>query len=212
MSIELFIFDWSGTISDDRRPVYEANMKVFETYGKERISFEEWLPRTTLTPVGIFRNHGIEDDAEKLFTLYKKYLDEAIKSGIVPTFYPDVHDTFSHLKNKGKKLAVLSSHPRENLVREATEYNLIGSLGLILGDSKDKVDGLKDVCVTQGIDAESSLYVGDTIYDIKAAKEAGVHSVGVCTGYHIRERLESEDPEFLLDVLSDLKGERFLKP
>lgn len=26
--VELMVFDWSGVVSDDRPPVYEANMRV----------------------------------------------------------------------------------------------------------------------------------------------------------------------------------------
>jgi hypothetical protein len=34
MRIKAGLLDWSGHISDDRLPVYEANMKVFNYYGK----------------------------------------------------------------------------------------------------------------------------------------------------------------------------------
>jgi beta-phosphoglucomutase-like phosphatase (HAD superfamily) len=41
MPIKLYIFDWSGTLSDDRRPVYEANMRVLVAYGKQRMTFQQ---------------------------------------------------------------------------------------------------------------------------------------------------------------------------
>src|SRR3989344_4207780 len=75
--IGLLVFDWSGVISDDRMPVYEANMRILEDYGKPTISFEEWLPRTTMTPVEFLKNHGVFGDDKKMFALYKKYFDEA---------------------------------------------------------------------------------------------------------------------------------------
>lgn len=205
MKINLFVFDWSGVISDDRAPVYEANMQMLRDYGKPTMTFEEWLPRTTLTPIEFVNNHGVYDDPEKLWNIYKKHLNDAIESGIVPKVYPDAHDVFEHLRGNDKMLAVLSSHPADNLRREAEEYGLNEFLTLILGNSKDKVEGLLAVCGDLKRDPEHSLYTGDTIYDIQAANEAGLHSAGVCQGYHIRERLESENPEFIFETLSDIK-------
>src|SRR4030042_669957 len=146
MNIKLLIFDWSGVISDDRRPVYEANMKILRDYNKPTISFEEWLPRTTMTPIELLANHGVHGNPDKLFNLYKKYFDEEIESGIVPRIYPDVHNVFKYLKEKGKRLAVLSSHPTDNLRKEAGHYNLTSFFDLIYGDLKDKSKGLQNIC------------------------------------------------------------------
>jgi len=205
MKIKLLIFDWSGVISDDRRPVYEANMRILRDHNKPTMAFEEWLPRTTMTPIKFLASCGVNGNPDELFALYKKYYDEAVKSGIVPKIYPDVHNVLQNLKKMGKKLAVLSSHPADNLSKEAEDYNLRSFLDLISGNSKNKVRGLLAICEQLGEKPEFTLYVGDMIYDIRAAKEAGVHPIGICTGYHTRERLENEKPEFLLENLSELK-------
>ena len=42
-NIQLGIFDHSGVLSDDRWPVYEANMALLEFYDRFRITFAEWL-------------------------------------------------------------------------------------------------------------------------------------------------------------------------
>lgn len=205
MKIDLVIFDWSGVISDDRRPVYAANVQVLRDYKKPRMSFEEWLPRTTMTPVEFFANHGVHGDSKKLYALYKKYYSEAVESGMVPKVYPDARDVFQYLRKGGKQIAVLGSHPIDNLKREAKDYALASFLSSIHGSARDKIEGLHTVCRELETVPEGASYVGDTIYDIRAAKKAGLHSVGVCTGYHTKERLEKEEPEFLLECLSDLK-------
>jgi pyrophosphatase PpaX len=161
-----------------------------------------------MTPIEFFENHGIHGDPKELFAVYAKYLSEAVESGITPTIYPNVHDVFQYIKHKGKKLAVLSSHPEGNLKMEAEQYGILPLLDYISGNSKDKAQGLISVCNSLGEAPKHALYTGDTIYDIKAAKEAGVNSAGICTGYHVRERLESENPDFLLERLSDLKNKK----
>ena len=205
MLLDALVFDWSGVISDDRTPVYVANMMVLEDHGRPTMSFKEWLPRTTMTPIEFFRNNGIQDDADKLFALYKKYFTEAHESGINPVVYPDVAETLKFLRSKGGLLGILSSHPAENLAREAGLYGLEGFFDFFEGNSRDKSAGLLSICAKKALSPGRTLYTGDTIYDIQAAKKAGVVSAGICTGYHVRGRLEAETPDFLFETFSDIK-------
>lgn len=39
---DVLLFDWSGTISDDRQLVYETNQRLLEAYGQPRLSLNEW--------------------------------------------------------------------------------------------------------------------------------------------------------------------------
>ena len=38
--MNLFIFDWSGVISDDRKPVYEANTRLLRERGLKILTFD----------------------------------------------------------------------------------------------------------------------------------------------------------------------------
>lgn len=68
---KIVITDWSGVFSDDRMPVYEANMGILEAHGKSRFPFEEWLSRTTATPIEFLANHGVVGDRDVLFEEYR---------------------------------------------------------------------------------------------------------------------------------------------
>ena len=100
----------------------------------------------------------------------------------------------------------MSCHPAGNLKREANHYNLISFCDLIRGSSKDKAKDLQNMCRELGVKPEHTLFIGDTIYDIRSAKKVGVNSSGICHGYHSKEMLMSENPDLLLDCLSDLKN------
>ena len=41
-----------------------------------------------------------------------------------------------------------------------------------------------------GVEAASTLMIGDTTYDIEMARNAGVAAIGVAWGYHEPERLQ----------------------
>jgi phosphoglycolate phosphatase-like HAD superfamily hydrolase len=204
MTLDLFVFDWSGTISDDRRPVYETNMRLLRLFGKPTVLFEEWLPSTPPTVVGFLALYGIDCDVQDASALYSKYYNAVMKEGIAPILYPDVHDVLTHLKGQQKDLAVLSCHPPDNLLREADKYGIKNFFSFFHAGSQDKASDLAALCRRFGTRPESVLYTGDTTHDIRAAKQAGVVSAAVCRGYHTREQLEGEKPD--IPVMEDLAG------
>jgi pyrophosphatase PpaX len=55
--------------------------------------------------------------------------------------------------------------------------------------------------------AEDAAYVGDSPFDIQAAKAAGVGAIAVTWGgIHSRERLAAEEPDLLVDTAEELLG------
>jgi len=205
MQVALVVLDWSGTISDDRMPVYEANMAVLKKFGKPVLTFEEWLQESMIDAAELFWKYGVQGDRETLNKLYKQELESAHARGLTPTIYPDVRDTLEFLSNKKIKLAVVSSHPKENLLKEIKKYGLDKLLLLVIGDSKDKIADLKQIAHDLKIKPGFGLYIDDTVWGIRAAKKAGFKSAAILTGYHLKERLSAENPDIILEKLSDLK-------
>jgi phosphoglycolate phosphatase-like HAD superfamily hydrolase len=201
---ELIIFDWSGVISDDRLPVYQANMKLLESYGKPTFSFEEWLPETIAPAVSFARKFGISDSDEKIAETYQKYLDEIVDKGTRPTILPGSEITLSLLKERNKKVALLSSHPTENLEKEIDEYSLRKYFDFVVGGVSDKIANLQNICDKLTIPPMYSAYVGDMIADVIAAKALGITSIAITTGYHSKEVLEKEGPDYLIEDISKI--------
>src|SRR3989344_1178665 len=119
----MIITDWSGVISDDRPPVYEANMRMLEVRGITRVSFDEWLPTTRLSPVEYLEEvWGIAVNRDDVMKEYTDYFSLVRKSGIVPVVYPDAREFLKQIHADGRQIMVVSSHPEEHLQQEAKEY------------------------------------------------------------------------------------------
>lgn len=204
--IELFSFDWSGTCSDDRKPAYKANMRLLTDYKIPNMPFEEWLAKTKATPEEFIVSCGVRENPDDIRKQYRKYFAEEVARGNVPVTYPDVHKVFRYLKAKGKKLAVISTHPEENVIKEADEYGISQYLDLIQGNWNDKGAGIFGACLHLGTSPDCTLYTGDSVSDIQKSKSVGVHAAAVCTGYHTAQMLAAENPRFLIRALSELKA------
>jgi phosphoglycolate phosphatase-like HAD superfamily hydrolase len=204
--ITVVVLDWSGTVSDDRQPVYTANMALLAQAGKPTMTFKEWLPKTRLTVDEFLRDHGVDGYPFDIKHDYRVELARAKERGIVPTPYPDAHEALDKLSSAGITLVVLSSHPSSHLEDEAQAFGLRDFFGdRMIGDSSNKAAGLAMVMRKLRVYwPPGLLYVGDTVYDIRAAKEMGVLAGGMCGGYHAKERLEAERPDFLFNNLSEI--------
>ncbi len=202
--INAVLFDWSGTISDDRLPVYEANKKMCDYWKVPSESFEEWARGASMTPIEGFRNKGVEASGDEIYALYRTYFQESLEAGIRPTVLPDVHETLTRLRERGLPLGIVSAHPQIYLTQEAKEYLIAPLVDMLHGDARNKVDALKEVCQILGLQRSTTLYIGDTIFDIRSARDAGLLTAGVSTGYHTHEALAAEKPDYIFTSLSQV--------
>lgn len=202
--IRLFLFDWSGTISDDRKPVYEANRRMRVGYGVPTVTFDEWLDSIRGNAYDAFLALGVDVTERALNENYLARLSEVVASGIRPEAYLDAADALSGLSTLGVPIGVVSSHPQSHLSNEAERYGIRPRFDVLSGDHRDKTPELVRLCAHYGVDPSRACYVGDMTFDIQAAKRAGMRAIAVTTGYHPRALLEAEDPDGLFDSLTEL--------
>ena len=202
--IKLMIFDWSGVISDDRKSVHESNGRMCEAWGIARQDFTSWLRDSTSSAATYFTMRGIVKDPSEIQEIYRTTLEQVKQDGIVPTLYPDAVVSLQKLKQLHEKVFVVSMHPADHIKQEAAGYNLEGLVTGIVGGVKDKVIAIADIIKSTGLSAHEVAYVGDTSYDIQAAKKAGVIAIAITTGYHSREKLFEESPVLIVDSLTEL--------
>jgi phosphoglycolate phosphatase len=204
--VELYIFDWSGTISDDRHPVYLANQRMSDHWGIARITFDQWLPKTAMTVVEYFRDAGVEATDEEIFALYERTYNDIMHEHALPHAYADAKPVLTSIKSKNKPMTVVSAHPTENLIREAVRYELREFFDEMVGSAREKSSHIRDLMKTYDADPSRTLYIGDTIQDIRHAKAAGVLMAAMTTGYHTPEVLAVENPDAIFDSLTELSN------
>ena len=72
------------------------------------------------------------------------------------------------------------------------------------GNKRPLPNGLQMIMERLNIKPEETAYIGDTINDIRMAKNAGVLSIAVKTGAQSNKELEKENPDFLIDDFSKI--------
>jgi imidazole glycerol phosphate synthase glutamine amidotransferase subunit len=181
-TVEAILFDMDGVLIDS----YEAWLRVFnetmKRYGKEPVTSSEFTKRAWAQDIGtvsdrFFPGEPVSDVAQFYFSTFPRF------TGYIKTL-PDVKETLTELRNKGIKLGVITNTFRPLAKKLLRDAGLLDFFDVVIGGDdvkkgKPEPDGILMACETLGVDPYSSMYVGDTIFDIKAGKKAGCKTVGV---------------------------------
>jgi phosphoglycolate phosphatase-like HAD superfamily hydrolase len=194
--------DWSGVVSNDTRAVHASNNLMLKKYGKPELPMEEWLPRSRGNVVQFFESQGVKLKPEEFFRDHEELFPLAAE-GNAPHLYPRA-DEFLEKACRNHFVIVISSHPHSLLLREAKGYGVASHAHLIRGSVRDKAKEMEFFFETHGFSREESVYIGDTVSDVRDAKRAGVRMIAVTGGYHTEEMLRPEEPDLLVGSLADL--------
>jgi len=125
--------------------------------------------------------------------------------------FPGMREALYGLRGRGVRLAVLTNSGRKAATRSLTAAGLLGFFEFVLTREdtetmKPRPEGLLQAVSMLALPKEDVYYVGDTPYDIMAAKGAGLKSVAVATGNYTAERLAAEGAALVISSIAELGG------
>ncbi len=121
--------------------------------------------------------------------------------------FPGIAEAIHDLHDAGCNLSIVTSNSEENvrnfLVRHGIqEFDTVVAGASIFG----KATRLRRLIKAERARRKASVYIGDTVPDIRAAREAGAVAVAVTWGFSDPAPLSAEVPEALVGSTSDLTG------
>ncbi len=160
----------------------------------------------------ILQKHGCTRTLEELKTYTVEAYHRHFSAGAVKPICADLSDTLKTLKEKGVLLAVVTSDDRVNAERCLRSLGIIQYFDEVYADDgafpvKPHPACIEDFCAKYGCTKEETVMVGDTLTDMRFAKNGGVRAVGIAkTEKNARVLLTAtdtvvENPSRLLDVL-----------
>ncbi|WP_373512445.1 phosphonatase-like hydrolase [Persicitalea sp.] len=219
--IELVVFDMAGTTVNEDNVVYKTLRKAVNEAG-----YETSLDFVLAHGAGKEKHQAIKDiiaetqpikpintTTGEIFERFKKYLADAYDNLDVKPC-AGVEELLPILKEGGVKIALNTGYNSEvanKLLKKmgwekGVQYDTLVTASDVTNGrpAPDMITkAMSDVGVT---DAAKVLKAGDSIIDIEEGKNASCGiTVGVTTGAHTREQLESAKPTYVVDSLSELK-------
>ena len=196
-----FIFDWSGTLSDNFHCFAKVCAHIFQDANLRVLSDDE-IRASFDSPYMKFWNKFFPKQTQaEHHQIYTKYISQAGD----PELYSGVSDVLKELKAKGYKLFVVSSDPLSKLTPEVTKSGLGDLLSKVIGNIPEKEETLKNLVPEFNLDKQQTFSVGDTAGDIVASKAAGLKTIGISWGFQHKDVLAQSHPDFLIDDISEIK-------
>jgi pyrophosphatase PpaX len=198
------IFDMDGVLLDSSDAwLADFNMCLKRFRKRLRLSPEEFKQHVFGTASGeYFRSLGFRDwlQMQRFVRENFHYFKPKVR------VEPNADFVLKRLRTEGFKLALVSTTPRSIASDVLEHFKLLGLLdAVVYGDdvqaSKPDPSGLLKACALLGVSPRDSLYVGDTLVDIEAARSAGMH-VATVVGSLPRDKLSAAD--FVLGSLVEL--------
>jgi len=203
----LAVFDCDGTLIDGQASICNAMMAAFAELGLAAPTDNEIrravglsLPQAArrLLPAGSEQQHRAIADA------YKRAFRTARQQGrISQPLFAGMSDLLDALRAGGWRLAVATGMSEAGLAHCLATHGLSGHfVSLQTADhhpSKPHPAMLQAALAEAAAAAGEAVMIGDTVYDMHMAADAGVRAIGVAWGYHAPHELRAAGAEHVAD-------------
>jgi HAD superfamily hydrolase (TIGR01509 family) len=128
--------------------------------------------------------------------------------------FAGARDLLRALAERGITVVLATSAPPDELamLRRALDCDDAVSAETNADDveeAKPQPDVVQVALERAGCSAEEAVFVGDAVWDVKAAHKAGLACIGVLTGGIARGELEEAGADLVLDSVADVEGALF---
>ncbi len=210
LKIKAIILDFDGTIADTRQSIIATvkqtlDMLCLPAPDDSEIQKVIGLPlRDTFVRAAKIVDETLIAQAISLYrVLYNNISLNTVK------LFPHVPETLKALHDDGFILSIASSKGKNSLTRLLELLNISHYITSILGEQdvqnrKPAPDMVLKILHQVHINAEETMVIGDTQYDILMGQNAGCFTCGVSYGNHTREMLQQQGADYIIDDFAQL--------
>ena len=203
---EVVMFDLDGTVVDSVELIIESFRHAVREVLGEELSREALIANVGMP----LREQMIVLDPERADELVAAYREfNHREHDRMLRLYPGMGELLHGLRQAGMSLGLVTSKSRAT-TQMAFDLTGIGSLFSAVVCAEDTArnkpypEPILHCLELLGARPEEAVYVGDSPYDMQAAKAAGVPALAVGWGVFGREVLLAEKPDLFLETISEL--------
>ena len=210
MRFRTVLFDLDGTLVDSGAIILASFRHATSTVLRREIPDHELM--AAVGGPGLREQMEALDPerADELIEVYSAH-NAGLHDGLEPC--PGVLDALDSLHVEGRQLGVVTAKRRATLelaFEVLPDLRRFFDVTVAAEDTerhKPNPEPLLLALAELGADADGAVYVGDSPFDMQAAKAAMMGSVAVTWGrIHSRERLERESPDVVVETVEELLG------
>lgn len=207
--IDTVLFDFDGTVMNTNDVIINSWQHTFRTL-ENREEDEAKIIATFGEPLQVtmeklFPNVPVEESIQ----VYRSYHYDNF--GELISLFPGMKELIAELKKRGYKLGMVTSRLRRTTEQGMEKYGIMEYFDTVVtADDTDKhkpdPEPINIALEKLGSVSEKSIMLGDTMFDILCAKNAGVKSVLVSWAMAVSEEEKTgpNRPDYIIDQANDL--------
>jgi len=205
--IRTVLFDLDGTILDTNELILRSFLHVLQGKTPKPLTREDIIPHMGGTLAEQMRYFSGREEVDDLIAGYREYNlakhDELVRE------FPHVTEVLSQLKDRGIRLGVVTSKLRFTADLGLRHCNLDRWMDVVITaddveNPKPAPDPILLALRRLGEKPETAMMVGDSHFDLLAAKRAGVVSVAVAWSLKGTDVLRRYEPDFIINDMREL--------
>lgn len=192
--MKLVIFDFDGVLVDTLGIVYSIHQEC-----DDNLSLEEFK---SYFNGNFFETKKPDGTPKKMHSDFKGSYDLKSRNIVIP----DILKLVVKKLSQNYLLAIVSSTYTESIKKILIRDGVLDCFKEILGAdvNRDKVIKTNSVLEKYNILPKDTVFITDTLGDIKEAEKCGVKSIAVVWGFHDKKTLEAGNPVAIIDNPADL--------
>jgi phosphoglycolate phosphatase len=209
-SISNILFDLDGTLTDPGEGITRCIQYALDQFGMAIPPSDQlaWCVGPPLK-ASFAKLLNTKDEAilDRALVHYRKRFSE--KGLFENILYPGVVTSLGNLQRAGFKLFLATSKPRVYAKQILDIFHLTPFFQMVYGSELDGRLSDKSILIAhiidrEGLDARTTLMVGDRIYDIEGGKENRVMTAAVTCGYGTRDEITAAGPDVVFESIAEL--------
>lgn len=208
----LAVFDCDGTLVDSQHNIVAAMSEAWRAFGLEPLPgavVRRVVGLSLVEAVAMLLPEGESPDHVQLGELYKKaYFTLRQQPDHSEPLYPGAAESLRALEADGVLLAIATGKTRRGLDATLVHHGLTDRFVALKtaddGPGKPHPHMLEEAMAEAGAVPNSTIMIGDTIFDIEMAGNAQVRSIGVSWGYHGPDELRAAGAAGVIDEFGEL--------
>ncbi len=202
-----YLFDFDYTLADSSKGITGCFHRTMKEFGFPPVD-DMTIERTIGLPMreAVRRIVGLDDDGEieTFLTRYRALADKHMTANT--HFYPEALRVLRTLRERGAKLAIISSKTSHRIREAFVRDNAETLVDFIIGceevrELKPSPEGIRLALTRFALAPEDALYTGDSATDAAAAQNAGVAFCGVTHGVTTAGELAAYPHKAISDTL-----------
>ena len=198
LSISVVLFDVDGTIVDSAPAVMKAFRDALSDY--DLPTPDDQRLRTYVGPPLWYSFGDLGYEGELLANLVSGYRARYHAHYLDPEPFPGVIELLHDLHRAGIPLATATSKQAPMALAQMEHLGLSEVFDVIAGATPDPASSKATVIrealtrlEARGVDTSHPVIIGDSIWDVRGAQEAGIPVIGVGWGYATEDGLDEAD-------------------